>query len=77
MADTATRRGDDDGYGEATQQGEEREKLFDTLRSTSEQFIETIRQKMKSVDLSELEELGYDREVIREAADNRFEEARL
>ena len=64
-------------WTEAAQQGEERERLIDTMRSTTERFVETIRQRMNSVDLSELEELGYDKEVIRKAADKRFEEARL
>ena len=64
-------------WTEAAQQGEEREGLIDTMRSTTERFVETIRQRMNSVDLSELEELGYDKEVIRKAADKRFEEARL
>ena len=64
-------------WTEAAQQGEERERLIDTMRSTTERFVETIRQRMNSADLSELEELGYDKEVIRKAADKRFEEARL
>ncbi|MEE9465132.1 MAG: putative Na+/H+ antiporter [Candidatus Neomarinimicrobiota bacterium] len=72
-----TQKATEAAWAEAAQQGEERERLIDTMRSTSEQFIETISQRMKSADLSELEELGYDKEVIRKAADKRFEEARL
>ena len=72
-----TQQATEAAWAEAAQQGEEREKLIDTMRSTSERFVETIRQRMNSIDLSELEELGYDKEVIREAADKRFEEARL
>jgi hypothetical protein len=64
-------------WAEAAQQGNEREKLLDTMRSTAERFVEVIRQRMKSGDVPELEELGYDREVIKEAANERFEEARL
>jgi hypothetical protein len=72
-----TQQATEAAWTEAAKQGEEREKLIDTMRSTSERFVETIRQRMNSIDLSELEELGYDKEVIREAADKRFEEARL
>jgi len=72
-----TQQATEAAWAEAAQQGEEREKLIDTMRSTTERFVETIRQRMNSTDLSELEELGYDKEVIKEAADKRFEEARL
>ena len=47
------------------------------MRNTTENFLETIRERMKSGEVLELEELGYDKEVIKEAADERFEEARL
>jgi hypothetical protein len=72
-----TKKATEAAWTEAAQQGEEREKLLDTMRCMTERFIETIRQRMKGVDMSELEEMGYDRELINEAADKRFEEARL
>ena len=72
-----TQQATEAAWAQAAQHGEEREKLIDTMRSTTERFIEIIRQRIKSVDLSELEELGYDKEVIRKAADKRFEEARM
>jgi hypothetical protein len=72
-----TKKATEAAWTEAAQQGEEKGKLFDTMRSMVERFIETIRQRMKGVDMSELEEMGYDRELIREAADKRFEEAKL
>jgi len=61
----------------AAKQGQDREHLLDTMRHTAENFLETIRERMKSGDMPELEEKGYDRELIKEAADERFEEARL
>ena len=67
----------EEAWAEAAKQGDEREKLFDAMRSTTENFVETIHQRMNSVDLSKLEEMGYDKEVIKKAADKRFEEARL
>jgi hypothetical protein len=64
-------------WKDAAQQGQERENLLDTMRNTTENFLETIRERMKSGEVPELEELGYDKELIKEAADERFEEARL
>ena len=64
-------------WADAANQGNEREKLFDAMRTTAEHFVETIRQRTKSVNLPELEEKGYDKKVIKEATDERFEEARL
>ena len=64
-------------WKDAAQQGQERENLLDTMRNTTENFLETIRERMKSGEVPELQELGYDKELIKEAADERFEEARL
>jgi len=64
-------------WKDAAQQGQERENLLDTMRNTTENFLETIRERMKSGEVPELEELGYDKELIKEAADERFEEASL
>jgi hypothetical protein len=64
-------------WKDAAQQGQERENLLDTMRNTTENFLETIRERMKSGEVPELEELGYDKELIKEAANERFEEARL
>jgi len=72
-----TRKVVDATWVEAAGQGDEREKVLDDMRSMAEHFVKIIRQRMKSTDISELEELGYDQEVIKEAADKRFEEARL
>jgi len=64
-------------WTDAAKQGQERAHLLDTMRHTAENFLETIRERMKSGNMPELEELGYDRELIKEAADERYEEARL
>jgi len=64
-------------WDEATRKGDERETLFDSMRSMTEQYIKTIRQRMKDGKMPELDKMGYDREVIKEAANERFEEARL
>jgi hypothetical protein len=64
-------------WAEAVQQGGEKDKLVDTMRDAAEKFGGVIRLRMKSTDLSELEELGFDRELIEEAANKRFEEAKL
>jgi hypothetical protein len=72
-----TQKATEAAWKEAAQQGKERENLLDTMRKTVENFVETIRMRMKSGDVPELEELGFDKELIREAADERFEEAVL
>ena len=72
-----TQKATEAAWKDSAQQGQERENLLDTMRNTTENFLETIRERMKSGEVPELEELGYDKELIKEAADERFEEARL
>ncbi len=72
-----TQKATEAAWSEAAQQGDEREKLLDTMRRTTERFLVAMRERMKSGDVPELEELGYDKELIKEAADERFEEAWL
>jgi hypothetical protein len=72
-----TQKATEAAWKDAAQQGQERENLLDTMRNTTENFLETIRERMKSGDVPELEKLGYDKELIKEAAEERFEEARL
>lgn len=72
-----TQQATETAWTEAVQQGEEKDKLIDTMRNTAEKFGMAIRQKMKNTDLSELEKMGFDRELINEATDRRFEEAKL
>ena len=72
-----TQKATEAAWKDSAQQGQERENLLDTMRNTTENFLETIRDRMKSGEVPELEELGYDKELIKEAADERFEEARL
>ena len=72
-----TQQATEAAWAEAVRQGGEKDKLVDTMRDAAEKFGGAIRQRMKSTDLSELEELGFDRELIKEAANKRFEEAKL
>jgi len=72
-----TQKATEVAWKDAAQHGVEREHLLDTMRKTADNFVESIRQRMKSGDVPELKELGYDQELINEAADERFEEARL
>jgi len=72
-----TQQATEAAWTEAVRQGEEKDKLVDTMRNTAKSFGGSIRQRMKSTDLSELEEMGFDRELIKEATDKRFEEAKL
>jgi len=72
-----TRQATEKAWNEAVQQGEENDKLVDTMGHTAEKFGMAIRQKMKNTDLSELEKMGFDRELINEATNKRFEEAKL
>jgi Na+/H+ antiporter NhaD/arsenite permease-like protein len=72
-----TRQATETAWTEAVQQGDEKDKLVHTMGHTAEKFGMAIRQKMKNTDLSELEEMGFDRELINEAKDKRFEEAKL
>ena len=65
-------------WTEVAHQGNERERLFKSMRSMAEHFVQSIRKKMEdTVDISKLEELGYDKKVIQDAAAERFEEAKL
>ncbi len=61
----------------ASKQGDEKEKLSNAMNNMTNQFAQTIRERLNSVDLSPLEKKGYDQEIIKEAADERFEEAKL
>ncbi len=72
-----TQKATEKAWADAAKQGEARGELLDTMRSTTEDFVGTIRQRLRSIDLSELEKKGYDRELINEAATKRFEEAKL
>ncbi len=72
-----TRKVTETAWTEAAQQGDDRENLINTMRNTTDHFAATLDKRMENLDLSELEELGYDQELIREAADKRFEEAKL
>ena len=67
----------DEAWNEAAQQGDDDEKLVKIVTHTTDQFTATIRERMQNIDLSELEKEGYDKELIREAFDKRFEEAKL
>jgi hypothetical protein len=64
-------------WEEASKQGDEKEKASNAMNNMTNQFAETIRERLNSVDLSPLEKEGYDKEIIKEAADERFEEAKL
>ena len=65
-------------WNEAIKQGgEERDKLIEAMRMTAENFAGTIRERMQNTNLSELEDKGFDRELINEATTKRFEEAKL
>ena len=72
-----TKQATEAAWAEAVRQGEERDKLVDTMRNTAMIFSRSIRKRMKSTNLSELEEMGFDRKLIKEATDKRFEEAKL
>lgn len=72
-----TQQATEAAWAEAVGQGEEKDKLVDTMRAAAEKFGGAIRKRMKSTDLSELEALGFDRELIKEATNKRFEEAKL
>ena len=72
-----TQQATEAAWAEAVRQGEERDELVDTMRHTAETFGGAIRQRMKGADLSDLEERGFDRELIKEATDTRFEEVKL
>ena len=50
---------------------------LNAMNNMAKQFAQTIRERLNSVDLSPLEKKGYDQEIIKEAADERFEEAKL
>jgi hypothetical protein len=64
-------------WDEAAQRGDERKKYFDAMRSMVNNFIGSIHQRLKSINFSELEEKGYNKEIISDAVEERFEEARL
>jgi len=72
-----TQQATEAAWTEAVRQGEEKDKLIETMRNTAKDFGGVIRQRMKSIDLSELEKMGFDRELIKQATDKRFEEAKL
>ena len=72
-----TRQATEAAWTEAVRQGEEADKLVETMHNTAANFSGAIRQRMKSIDLSELEKIGFDRELIKEATYKRFEEVKL
>ena len=64
-------------WDDAEKQDNEDMKLVATITKYTDQFSATIRERMESIDLSELEEKGYDKKLIKEAFNKRFEEAGL
>ena len=67
----------DKAWEKAAEHEHEREREFKSMQSIVERYVDTIRQRLKGIDLSELEEKNYDKEMINDAIDERFEEAKL
>ncbi len=53
------------------------EQLAKDIQALTAPFSESIHEKVKSMDFSELEALGYDEEIIHQALDRRLKEAEL